>query len=261
MSYETLNVTIDARGVAHVALNLPDIRNALSAQMIADLTDMARTLGAKATTRAIVLSGAGSVFCAGGDLKWMKAQIEADRDTRMAEARKLAEMLAALNEMPTPLIGRIHGGAFGGGVGMACVCDVAIAERSTKFGLTETRLGLIPATIGPYVLARMGEGRARRVFMSARIFDAVEAESLGIVSRAVDADDLDAAIEAEVVPYLSVAPEAVGAAKALARALGPKIDDKVIDDTIRRLADTWENEEAAHGIAAFLERRRPRWAE
>ena len=261
MNYDTLNIRMDGRGVAYVTLNMPDKRNALSARMIAELTDMAQTLGAETTTRAVVLSGAGKVFCAGGDLNWMKAQIEADRATRMAEARKLAEMLSALNEMPSPLIGRIHGGAFGGGVGMACVCDIAIAEAGTKFGLTETRLGLIPATIGPYVLARMGEGNARRVFMSARAFEADEAAELGIVARAVGPDALDAAVEAEVVPYLSVAPEAVGAAKALARALGPRIDAGVIDDTIRRLADTWEGEEAAHGIDAFLNKRPARWIE
>ena len=230
MSYETLDIRVDDRGVAYVTLNRPDKRNVLSAQMIAELTEMAHRLGAASDTRAIVLSGAGRMFCAGGDLAWMKAQIDADRDTRIREAGKLAAMLHALNTMPTPLIGRIHGGAFGGGVGMACVCDVAIAEETTQFGLTETRLGLIPATIGPYVLARMGEGKARRVFMSARLFDAPEAASLGIVARSVAADDLDDAVEAEVAPYLSVAPGAVGAAKALARALGPRIDAEVIDE-------------------------------
>src|SRR5690606_8251865 len=146
----------------------------------------------------VVLAGAGKVFCAGGDLKWMQAQIGADRPAPMREARKLAEMLNALNEMPVPPIGRIHGGGLGGGVGIACVCDVAVADRATKFGLTETRLGLIPATIGPYVVARMGEGNARRIFMSSRIFDAAEAERLGIIAHAVAADDLDAAVEREV---------------------------------------------------------------
>ncbi len=259
MSYATLDIEIDPRGVAQVRLARPETRNALSAQMIADLTDMARTLGADTATRAVVLSGLGKTFCAGGDLRWMQAQIEADRAARMREARKLAEMLRALNEMPTPLIGRIHGGAFGGGVGLACVCDVAIAAAGTRFGLTETRLGLIPATIGPYVLARIGEGRARRVFMSARLFDAAEAEALGVVARVVEPPALDAAVEAEVAPYLDVAPGAVGAAKALARALGPRIDDAVIDDTIRRLADIWEMDEAAEGIAAFLDKRTPDW--
>lgn len=260
MTYETLDIRTDDRGVAYVTLNAPDKRNALSARMISDLTDMAKTLGAEAATRAIVLGGAGKVFCAGGDLNWMKAQIEADRETRMAEAKKLAMMLNALNEMPTPLIGRIHGGAFGGGVGMACVCDVAIADNATNFGLTETKLGLIPATIGPYVLARMGEGNARRVLMSARLFSAGEAASLGVIARAVPEDELDIAVEAEVAPYLSVAPEAVGAAKALTRALGSRIDPGVIDDTIRRLADTWEGEEATHGIASFLGKTPARWA-
>lgn len=259
MTYETLDIRQDDRGVAYVTLNLPDKRNALSAVMIAELTDMAHTLGAARDTRAIVLSGAGKVFCAGGDLGWMKAQINADRETRMREARKLAEMLNALNTMPTPLIGRIHGGAFGGGVGMACVCDVAIAAQDTKFGLTETRLGIIPATIGPYVVARLGEGKARRVFMSARIFEAAEAASLGVVARAVPSDDLDAAVEAEVAPYLSVAPGAVGAAKALVRTLGPRIDAQVIDETIRQLADIWEGAEATAGIDAFFAKTPAPW--
>ncbi|MHA6345424.1 crotonase/enoyl-CoA hydratase family protein [Roseivivax sp. CAU 1761] len=260
MSYQTLDIRQDERGVAYVTLNLPEKRNVLSATMIAELTDMAGSLGAAEGTRAIVLAGAGKVFCAGGDLTWMKAQIEADRPTRMREAKKLAMMLNALNEMPTPLIGRLHGGAFGGGVGLACICDVALAAEGTKFGFTETRLGLIPATIGPYVLARMGEGRARRVFMSARIFDAAEAVELGVLARAVPQDALDAAVEAEVAPYLAVAPGAVGRAKALARSLGPRIDAAVIDDTVRQLADAWETEESRHGIACFLDKTAPRWA-
>lgn len=258
MNFETLKVNVDPRGVAYVALNRPDARNAFSAQMIADLTELALGIGADPATRAMVLSGEGKLFCAGGDLNWMKAQIEADRATRMVEARKLADMLRALNEMPTPLIGRIHGAAMGGGVGLACICDVAIAAPGTKFGLTETRLGLIPATIGPYVIARMGEGVARRVFMSSRIFEAEEARELGIVAKV--ADNLDAAVEAEVLPYLSVAPQAVGAAKAMARYLGPPIDDAVIDETIRRLADTWEGDEALEGISAFLDKRPAPWA-
>jgi methylglutaconyl-CoA hydratase len=256
---QTLDIRRDPRGVVYVTLNTPDRRNVLSAAMIADLTEFARTIAQDRGVRAVVLSGAGSMFCAGGDLTWMKAQIGADRAQRLAEARKLAEMLQALNTLPVPLIGRMHGGAFGGGVGMAAVCDVAIAARGTKFCFSETRLGIIPATIGPYVLARMGEGRARRVFMSARVFDADEAGRLGLVARVVEAADLDAAVEAEVLPYLSTAPRAVAAAKALARALGPRIDAAVIDDSITRLADIWEGEEASPGIRAFLEKRPPPW--
>ena len=259
MSWQTLDLRRDPRGVAYLTLNAPDRRNVLSPAMIADLTEAARSLGADPSVRVVVLSGAGPVFCAGGDLDWMKTQIEADRPQRLREARKLADMLRALNELPKPLIGRLHGGAFGGGVGMAAVCDVAIAAQGTKFCFSETRLGIIPATIGPYVLARMGEGHARRVFMSARIFQADEAEVLGLVARVVEEPALDAAIEAEVAPYLSCAPLAVVGAKALARALGPRIDDAVIDDSIRRLADIWEGPEAIQGIRAFLEKRPPPW--
>lgn len=260
MSYNTLEVRIDDRGVASVTLNLPERRNALSAAMIEDLTAAADALGGSKAVRAVVLSGAGKVFCAGGDLNWMTAHIKADRVTRIAEARKLALMLNALNEMPKPLIGRIHGAAIGGGIGLACVCDSVIADEATRFGLTETRLGLIPATIGPYVIARMGEGKARRVFMSARLFDAAEALDLGIIARRVSGAELDEAVEAEVVPYLSVAPGAVAAAKAHARSLGAGIDEAVIEDSIQRLADTWEGEEAAHGVAAFLNKEDPDWA-
>ena len=258
MSFDTLLADTDARGVVTVTLNQPDKRNALSETMIAELTAFARGPGAKA--RAVVLRGAGKLFCAGGDLDWMRRQIDADRATRMTEARKLAMMLNALNEMPSPLIARVHGGAFGGGVGLMAVADVVVAGAGAKFGLTETRLGLIPATIGPYVLARMGEGMARRVFHIPRIFDAPEAERLGLVARVVPEADLDAAVEAFVKPCLTAAPGAVAAAKSLARALGPVIDGGTIDDSIRRLADTWEQPEAAEGIAAFFAGRPPGWS-
>jgi len=259
MSYETLDVEVDGRGVAYVTLNRPHKKNALDAQMIADLTDVAQSVGGAQATRAMVLSGAGDVFCAGGDLGWMTAQIAADRATRIAEASKLALMLKSLNEMPTPLIGKVHGGAFGGGVGLACVCDVAIASANTMFGLTETRLGLIPATIGPYVVARLGEGKARRIFMSSRRFTAQEACALDLVARAVPAADLNAAVESEVTPYLTVAPGAVGRAKALARTLGPTIDAATIEMTIERLAETWEAPEATRGLEAFLTKTKTEW--
>ena len=260
MSYSTLLVETDPRGIVHVMLNRPEKRNAMSATMIEELTDVGQTLGADTASRAMVLSGAGDLFCAGGDLNWMMAQIEADRAQRMAEARKLADMLRTLNEMPTPLIGRIHGGAYGGGVGLACICDVVIAAEGTRFAFTETRLGITPATIGPYAIARLGEAMARRVFMSSRVFDAREAVTLGLAAKAVSKNALDAAIDAETVPYLKVAPGAVGRAKALARKLGPPITDAVIDDTIVQLADAWETEEARLGIAAFLGKHTPPWA-
>lgn len=257
--FETITVETDTRGVATLTLNRVEKHNAMSAQMLAELTQAAAALGADETVRVVVLTGAGKSFCAGGDLEWMRAQRDMDAATRSVEAGKLATMLGALNTLPKPLIGRVQGNAFGGGVGMASVCDVAIGVDHLKMGFTETRLGIIPATIGPYVLARMGEGRARRVFMSARLFGAAEALDLGLLARAVPADDLDAAIEAEIIPYLSCAPGAVAAAKKLARDLGPRIDDEVVAHTIAALAARWETEEAAEGIGAFFDKRKAAW--
>ncbi|EFO33463.1 enoyl-CoA hydratase [Roseibium sp. TrichSKD4] len=259
MSFETIALTIDDRGVASLSLNRPEKHNSLSAQMINELTAAADQINADDTIRVVVLTGTGESFCAGGDLGWMREQFHADRKTRMSEARKLAMMLRALNELEKPLIGRVQGLAFGGGMGMMSVCDTVVAVDTAKFGLTEVRLGLIPATISPYVLARMGEGKARRVFMSARIFGAEEAKELDLVSKVVLAAELDEAIEREIKPYLGAAPAAVAASKALARSLGPIISDDVIDDTIQQLADTWETPEAHEGISAFFDKRKPNW--
>jgi methylglutaconyl-CoA hydratase len=182
-----------------------------------------------------------------------------DGPTRAKEAGKLATMLGALNRLPKPLIGRLHGNAFGGGVGMASVCDVAIGADMIKMALTETKLGIIPATIGPYVIARMGEGRARRVFMSGRVFGADEAVELGLLARAVPAAELDAAVEREVVPYLACAPGAVAAAKKLAQDLGGGATEEAVAMSIDALAARWETEEAAEGIGAFFEKRKATW--
>ncbi len=258
--YETITIERDARGVAWLTLARADKHNALSSEMIGELTDAAAVLGADEQVRVVVLSGAGKSFCAGGDLAWMRDQMAADAATRAHEARKLAHMLKALNEMPKPLIGKIQGQAFGGGIGMISVCDVAIGVEGAKFGLTETRLGLIPATIGPYVVARMGAAKARRVFMSARLFAAEEAVRLDLLARAVPAEALDAAIEAEIAPYLSCAPGAVAQAKALLGRLGTVIDDSAIEMTIEALVARWQSEEAEEGLAAFFERRTPQWA-
>ena len=256
----TVTLTIDQRGVATLMLNRPDKHNAMSAQMISDLTDAAKDIGANTDIRVVVLGANGASFCAGGDLNWMRDQMAADTATRRAGATALAQMLGALNTLPQPVIGRIHGNAFGGGIGLACICDVAIGVTGAKFGLTETKLGLIPATIGPYVLARMGESFARRVFMSSRVFDASEAETYGIIAKAVSPETLEVAIEAEVTPYLNCAPNAVAAAKALARRLGPRIDDTTVTASIDALIAAWDGKEAAQGIAAFFDKQPPPWA-
>ena len=258
--YETLTIETDLRGVATLWLNRPEKHNALSAQMIAELTQAASDLTADESVRVVVLAARGKSFCAGGDLGWMREQFDATPETRAVEATKLAMMLNALNTLPKPLIGRVHGNAFGGGVGMASVCDVVIGADHIRMGLTETRLGLIPATIGPYVCARMGEAKARRVFMSGRLFGATEAVDLNLLARVVPEADLDAAIEAEAAPYLACAPGAVSRAKALLRAFGPKIDEDVIAHSIAELSACWAGDEAPEGIGAFFEKRKPGWA-
>lgn len=257
--FETIRIDTDARGVATLWLARADKHNALSQQMMEELTEAANQLGADPKVRVVVLAGEGASFCAGGDLAWMKSQIGADAETRRAGARVLAQMLFALNTLPKPLIGRVHGNAFGGGVGMMAVCDIAIAATVAKFGLTEVKLGLIPATIGPYVLARMGEDKARRVFFSGRLFGADEAVTLNLAARAVPAGDLDVAVEEEIAPFLLGAPGAIAAAKAQCRALGPRIDAAVIEDSIDRLVAAWEGPEAPEGIGAFFDKRKPSW--
>lgn len=257
---ETIRIEVDGRGVAGLVLARAEKHNALSAQMIAELTEAAGRLARDPAVRVVVLRADGDSFCAGGDLGWMQEQMRADGATRAREATKLATMLGALNTLPKPLIGRVQGNAFGGGIGMMSVCDVAVGSDTARFGLTEARLGLIPATIGPYVVARMGEAMARRVFMSARLFGADEAVRLGLLAQAVPAADLDAAIEAEVAPYLACAPGAVAEAKRLVRRLGPPIDEAVIAETIAALVERWESPEAAEGINAFFGKRKPNWA-
>ena len=256
---ETVQIETDARGISTLTLTRGEKHNAMSGQMMSELTQAAAVLGADPTVRAVIIAAEGKSFSAGADLGWMREQVAADRAGRISEATRLANMLRALNELPKPVIARVHGNAFGGGLGIMSVSDAAIGVPAAKFGFTETRLGIIPGTISPYVLARLGEGHARRVMMSARLFDAAEARELGLLSHVVEPEALDDAIEAEVLPYLSAAPDAVARTKALVRSLSAPIDDATIAATIERLVDTWETAEAAEGLAAFFKKSKPSW--
>ncbi len=258
---ETLDLEVDARGVAWLRLNRPDKHNAMDDVMIAELTEAAGRLGRDPAVRVVVLTGHGRSFCAGGDLGWMQAQMAADAATRAREAGALAAMLGALDTMPKPLIGRVQGQAFGGGVGLMSVCDVTIGVEGAKIGLTEVRLGLIPATIGPYVVARMGSAKARRVFFSGRIFAAEEAVELGLLARAVPEAALDAAVEAEIAPYLNAAPGAVAEGKRLVADLARPVDPAQVALSIEALVARWESAESAEGIAAFFEKRKAAWVD
>ena len=257
--FETISLEAEG-GVATLTLDRPGKRNAMSRRMIDELTKAARRLGADGSVRAVVLAASGDVFCAGGDLGWMREQMRADRATRAEGARALAGMLGAIDALPKPVIGRVQGSAFGGGLGLVAVCDSAVCSAEARFGFTETRLGLVPATIGPYVVARMGGAAARRVLMSGRLFSAREAVRLGLVAAALLPAELDAAVTAHVEPYLSAAPGAVAAAKALARRLGGAPTEAEVEVAVAALVERWESEEAMAGIEAFFARRPPPWA-
>ena len=256
-----VTVAVDTRGVALVTLNRPQKRNALTSQMMAALTRIAGELASDPAVRVVVLTGAGVDFCAGADLDWMRAQMVAEPQERAAQAMGLARMLQALYVLPKPLIACVQGDAFGGGVGLIAVCDLAIGREGARLGLTETRLGLIPATIGPYVVARIGVARARDPILSGRVFLAQEALALGVLDRVVSAEGLEAARAAAVKPYLAAAPGAVAAAKAMLRDLGPVIDAVAIERSVAALMARWESAEAAEGVAAFFDKRRPGWAD
>ena len=254
----SVHIARDDRGVVTLTLDAPGTRNALSAAMMDALRGACDELAAS-DARVVVLRGAGETFCAGGDLHWMRAQADAAPDARRREAHRLAGMLGALDALPQGVIAAVRGGAFGGGVGLMSVADVALAADDARFGLTETRLGLIPATIGPYVVARIGPAAARRHMLAGARFDAREAARIGLIARAVPAGELDAAVEAEVTELLRAAPGAVAAAKAMARDLGGAPTPETVERTVDRLVERWEAAEAAEGIAAFFGKRPPDW--
>ena len=255
-----IRIDRDARGVATVWLARSDKHNAMSGEMIRDLADAAATLGEDPTVRVVVLAAEGKTFCAGADLGWMQAQFEATDAERRAEATALAGMLGAFDALPKPVIARVQGNAFGGGLGLMAVADVAIGADTARFSLTEVRLGIIPATIGPYVVARMGTAAARRFFFSGRVFGAAEACAAGLLARSVSAEDLDTAVEDEIRPCLSAAPGAVAEAKALCRRLSGAPAPEVVAASIDALIARWRSDEAVQGIGAFFDRRTPPWA-
>jgi methylglutaconyl-CoA hydratase len=209
--------------------------------------------------RAVVLAGEGKSFSAGADLAWMQEQWAKDRAGRIAEAGVLAGMLRALDDLPQPLIARVQGPAYGGGVGLMAVADIVIASSEARFSLTETRLGLIPATIGPFVVRRIGEGHARRVFLNAKTFDAAAAHHMGLVSAVSAMDALDAAVEAELAAVLQCAPGAVRDAKALVKHLARSPAPGLEAYSIEQLANRWETEEARAGIEAFFAKQPAPW--
>jgi methylglutaconyl-CoA hydratase len=256
----TLDIRRPSRFVAEVWLNRPEVRNAFNDGVITELTVAFRTLGADAELRAIVLAGNGKAFCAGADLSWMRAMAGYSWEENHADAARLAEMLWTIYSCPVPVVGRIHGDCYAGGVGLAAVCDVLVAAEGLHFCLSEARLGLLPATIGPYVVRALGEQASRRYFVTAERFTAAEARALGFVHEVVAADALDAKVAEIVALLVANGPAAVKACKRLVQDVaGRPIDAALRDDTARRIADIRASAEGREGIAAFLGKREPGW--
>jgi methylglutaconyl-CoA hydratase len=254
-------IEIDRRGAAAwVWLNRPEVHNALNDALIEELTQAFGTLGADTGLRAIVLSGRGKSFCAGADAESMRRQGESTPHENLENARALAEMFRAIAFCPRPTIARVNGAAIGGGLGLVCVCDIAIASRDAKFAASEVRLGLIPATIGPYVVRAIGERWARRLFLTAERIVAAQAERIGLIHEAVPSEELDARIEAIVTDLAAGAPGAQSAAKELVDAVaGRPITPELIDDTAMTIAKVRAGDEAREGLSAFLEKRPAAW--
>ena len=247
-------------GVARVTLNRPELRNAFDDALIGKLSQAFAELADDRSVRVIVLAGNGPAFCAGADLNWMKRMAGYGYDENLADAKALADMLAALDWLPKPTIARVHGPVFAGGAGLVAACDIAVGTPEAKFCLSEAKLGLSPATISPYVMRAMGERLARRYFLTAEVFDAQEAYRIGMLSLLVPASELDAAIAELVKHLLAGGPESHAKSKALIRDVaGRRPDDTLAAETAKRIAEIRGSPEGREGIAAFLEKRKASW--
>ena len=250
--------------VARVTLNRPEVRNAFNAELIASLAWTFEAFAEEPleVLRAVVLSGAGEVFCAGADIEWQRASIGLSREENEADAGRLQEMLLAIDECPVPVIAAVHGAALGGGMALCCVADITVATADATFGFTEVRLGLMPAVISPFVLPRIGEGAARSVFMTGERFEAQRAREIGLVSEVVgDGAALHARVDALVGQVLSGGPEAVRNAKAVIRDQRGLSRTDALALTVKRAAQQRVSAEGQEGLGAFLDRRTPSWRE
>jgi methylglutaconyl-CoA hydratase len=259
MTYDTLLVTV-ADKVATVTLNRPDLRNAFNEGAIAELARVFDELGRHDAVRAIVLAANGPSFCAGADLNWMKKMAGYSHDENEADAMRLAEMLRTIYLCPKPVVARVQGDCYAGGMGLVAACDIVVASDTAGFCLSEVKLGLIPATISPYVIKAMGEQAARRYFLTAERFDAAEAQRIGVAHAVVAPEALDATVAGIVKALVNNSPHAVRQAKTLVREIvGQPVDDALLLDTAGRIAAIRASTEGREGVASFLEKRKPTW--
>ncbi len=262
----TDNLLVERTGpggaVVRVTLNRPDVHNAFNAELIGELRKLFVRLATEPadTLRAVVLAGTGASFCAGADVNWMRASLGLTRDQNEQDAMVMAEMFDAIDTCPAPVIARVQGAALGGGMGLCAVSDLVMTESGAKFGFTEARLGILPAVISPFVIAKIGETHARALFPSGRRFDAVRALRIGLVHEVVEGEAaLDAAVDAAVGDVLAAGPNAARAAKAIIREVRGLPHESTRWHTARRIAGQRASEEGQEGLRAFLEKRDPAW--
>jgi methylglutaconyl-CoA hydratase len=259
MSFKTLLVE-ETGGILSVTLDRPDVHNAFNDELIAEAIELFEGLAANRSLRAVVLRGTGANFCAGADLNWMSRMVSYSRDENVRDSSLLAKMYALIDECPLPVVGRIQGAAIGGGVGLVSVCDVAIAMRDAKFGLSEVKLGILPAVISPYVIAKIGQSHARALFLTGERFDAERALRIGLVHRLVDdTQALDAAVEQTLRELRSSGPEAVRECKKLIAHVAASELAEVIPYTIEAIATRRTSEEGQQGMQAFLAKQKAPW--
>jgi methylglutaconyl-CoA hydratase len=256
----SIRVTRPSRAAAQVTLVRPDVRNAFNDEAIAALTAAFRALDADEAVRVVVLAAEGPAFCAGADLHWMRRMAGYSRDENLADAAALAEMLRTLATCGKPTIARVHGDAYAGGMGLVAACDVAVAADSAGFCLSEVKLGLVPATIAPYVVRAMGARAAQRFMLTAERFDAANALRVGLVHEVCALDTLDATVQRFVDSFLAASPEALASCKRLLQeVVNAPLDAALIARTVEFIADARASEDGQHGISSFLGKTKPRW--
>ena len=256
----TLELIRPSAHVAEVWLNRPDVRNAFNDEVIAELTAAFAQLALDAQVRVVVLSGRGKAFCAGADLNWMRAMADYSWEQNREDAQRLADMLWTLDQCPVPVVGRVQGDCYAGGMGLAAICDVLVASRNVTFCLSEARLGLLPATISPYVVRAMGPHAARRYFVTAERFSAAQAHAMGLVHELCEPEALDAKVAEIVATLVANGPAAVKACKQLVRDIaGQELTEALRAETARRIADIRASSQGKEGVQSFLGKRSPNW--
>ena len=260
MDYTTIQYT-KANKVAHVTFCRPKIHNAFNATVITEMSDVFTRIAADDDIRVVLLTGEGKSFCAGADLNWMRSVIDQSFEENLTESNALADLFYQIYTCKRPVVGRINGAAIGGGTGFVAVCDIAIAARSAKFSFSEVKIGVVPACIGPYVIKKMGEGKARELFITGERMNAERAFEVGLVNKVVDDDELDAEVEALIASILTSGPEAVAMAKRLVSEVPGMTAEQFKPFTAEMIARLRISEEGQEGMDAFLNKRKPAWVE